>query len=134
MPTNPEQSAPVAFEAAETMRKMRDDLSVALSDVSSEFPKDLAALIKLLGPKYPEEVQLKDAWGNPFRYLLDETHQMPCLISFGANGEAEAGRYDAAGMPKSLEQETTTDPNADIVLCGRYFLRHPEGTSPNLWW
>ena len=127
--------APVlAFQPAETVRRM-NQVYGRLEFVRSEslhhrVPKDLAGLGALVREGGGTDIPLSDAWGTPFAYRVHPTLEGYLLISFGADGKPDADIYDASGVPRSLDQVITTDPNADIVVGSGslYFLRYPQGT------
>ena len=120
----------LAFEIAETVRRMRE-LAGALEGYRGKhdvYPKDAAALATSLSPKPLPVFPRTDAWGKPFVYRVDPSGQGYLLISFGADGKEDVGIYNANGVPKKMERETTTDPNADVVVgYGYMFLRAPQG-------
>jgi hypothetical protein len=120
----------LAFEPAETVRRMRE-LASALEFFRFKhdaYPKDAAAFPASLSPMPLPQIPGADAWGTPFAYRVDPTLRGYLLISFGADGKPDAGVYDAAGILKSFEPATTTDPKADIIVrSGFVFLHAPRG-------
>ena len=129
-------ASPLAFEAAETVRRMRE-LGGYLDGRKFEagvYPKAATAteLARGLTSKSFPHPYATDAWGNPLVYRLHETQKAYVLLSYGRDGKPEAGRYDAKGVPKAFVKEETVEPDADIVMTvGASFLRYPRGAIIN---
>jgi hypothetical protein len=124
---------PLSFEAAETMRRMRE-LGGALDARrfmgTGPFPrtgtaKEVAALVAPAdGPPLPTT----DAWDNPFAYRYVTADDVYVLVSHGQGGAPEATLYDASGIPKPAAAGATTDPKADLIMASfRRFVRYPQG-------
>jgi hypothetical protein len=101
----------VRERAAATIIQMQTiDTAIAayISDYNAP-PKaaDMAELAKLLVPTYLREVPMADAWGTPFRYVVDGNDYR--IISAGADRKFDA--TSASGTPLS-----TSDASKDAVM------------------
>jgi hypothetical protein len=126
-------SAPLAFETAETVRRLRE-MAGFLEGMLMEgrLPatvsgKQLASAVAIPGFQ-PYDA---DGWGRPLVYRKHESGHAFVLISPGGDGTEDAGRYDAGGMPKPAAVEETEEPGADVVVAspGPMFLRYPKGAA-----
>jgi hypothetical protein len=70
------------------------------------FPqaKTLEAARAAIEPMYIMHTPMHDAWGNPYRYDLDE-HGQYRIISAGADGIFEPDSWSATGRTKDLKAD-----------------------------
>src|SRR5262245_29341323 len=56
-----------------------------------------------------------DGWGHPVRYYYNESERVFFLISYGADGNPDAGLYDSRGKPTLTSVISIERPEQDLI-------------------
>ena len=89
-----------------------------------EVNGNIQNIVSKIEPTYIKQFPLKDAWGNLFKYYSAD-RETYWVISFGADGKAESGIYNANGFPGQNAAGETTGPDADLIYRTGEFIRAP---------